>query len=326
MANEGEIAVSAVIPAYNAEHFISETIQSILDQTYPVCDIIVVDDGSADRTGEVAAKFPKTRVIRRPNGGQGAARNTGIGAAAGNWIGLLDHDDVWSPQKTELQIRHIRPDVGVIYGNQFDVIDFGKLWHRQVHIGPSGTLIRKQTLLDVGGFEESRAVMGVEDLNLWLKIALTDWQFEKSEPNLFSWRATGRNQSGDDFKMSAADLATIEMIGSRVKCDPVELAKVKQASRVEYARNLIAEGRWNEAAKLLQQCSPDFASRWLSIVSSLKLNRLARQDLVGWLQYIDQGRGKHECSGQCELPERQRKLCMDSCRQPYARMGESRQA
>jgi len=318
MGND-DIQVSAVIPAYNAEHFISETIQSILDQTWPVCEIIVVDDGSSDGTADVAAKFPKTRVIRRPNGGQGAARNTGIHAAAGNWIGLLDHDDVWSPEKTELQIRHIQADVGVIHGNQFEDIDFGKLWHRQVHIGPSGTLIRKKTLLDVGGFEESRAVMGVEDLNLWLKIALTDWRFVRSEANLFSWRATGQNQSGDDFKMSSAELATIDMIGTRVKCDPMELARIKQASRVEYARNLIAEGRWDKAAELLQQCSPDLASRWLSIVSSLKFNRLARRDLVAWLQYIDQGRGKHVCSGNCELPEKQRRLCMDSCRQPYAR-------
>ena len=314
-----DIQVSAVIPAYNAEHFISETIQSILDQSHPVCEILVVDDGSSDSTADVAAKFPKTRVIRRPNGGQGAARNTGIHAAAGNWIGLLDHDDVWSPQKTELQIRHIRPDVGVIHGNQFDEVDFGKLWHRQVHIGPSGTLIRKKTLLDVGAFEESRAVMGVEDLNLWLKIALTDWRFVRSEPNLFSWRSTGRNQSGDDFKMSSAERGTIDIIGARVKCDPMELARIKQASRVEYARNLIAEGRWDKAAELLQQCSPDLASRWLSIVSSLKFNRLARRDIVEWLQYIDQGRGKHVCSGNCGLPEKQRRLCMDSCRQPYAR-------
>jgi hypothetical protein len=100
----------------------------------------------------------------------------------------------------------------------------------------------------------------------------------------------------------------------------MEIAKIKQASRVEYARNLIAEGRWNEAAKLIQQCSPDLASRWLSIVSYLKWNRLARRDLVEWLQYIDQGRGKHECPGTCELPEKQRKLCMESCRQPYARI------
>ena len=117
MVNDDDIAVSAVIPAYNAERFISETIQSILDQTHPVCEIIVVDDGSADKTADVAAKFPKTRVIRRPNGGQGAARNTGIYAAVGNWIGLLDHDDVWYPQKTELQMAHIRPGVGVNHGN-----------------------------------------------------------------------------------------------------------------------------------------------------------------------------------------------------------------
>src|SRR5215831_2827499 len=90
-------AVSGIIPAYNAESFISETIASALAQTYPLTELIVVDDGSSDHTAEVAARFPNTRVIRRPNGGQGAARNTGIQAASGDWIAFLDHDDTWHP-------------------------------------------------------------------------------------------------------------------------------------------------------------------------------------------------------------------------------------
>ena len=158
-AHLGNTSVSAVIPAYNAEHFISDTIQSVLAQTYEIAEVIVVDDGSSDRTAEVAAVFSRTRVIRRPNGGQGAARNTGIFAASGEWIALLDHDDIWLPRKTEVQLGCVASDVGVIHGNQVEEVNFGNLWHRQAHIGPSGTLIRKQTLLEVGGFEESRAVI-----------------------------------------------------------------------------------------------------------------------------------------------------------------------
>ena len=103
-------SVSAVIPAYNAEHFISETIQSVLAQTVEVEEIIVVDDGSSDGTGDVAAKFPKTRVIRRPNGGQAAARNTGIDAATGEWIGFLDHDEhmALAKNRSPVAVRHPR--------------------------------------------------------------------------------------------------------------------------------------------------------------------------------------------------------------------------
>lgn len=312
-------SVSAVIPAYNAEQFICDPIQSILEQTYEIAEIIVVDDGSSDRTAEAAAAFPRTQVIRRLNGGQAAARNTGIHASSGEWIAFLDHDDTWHPRKTEMQLVHATPGAGVIHSERFDPIQFGNLWHRQAHIRPSGALVRKRALLDVGGFEESRAVMGVEDLTLWLKIALTDWRFVRSESGLYQWRDTGKNQSGDNLKMARADLASIDFAGKQVSCQPQEIERVKQASRIEYAKNLIGGQRWDEAAQLLQECAPGLASRWLSLARLLKVNRLARTSLVRWLHTIDGGYASHECSGECSLPEVQRMQCMKSCHQPYFR-------
>jgi Glycosyl transferase family 2 len=311
------VPISAVIPAYNSERFISDTIQSALDQTAEIAEIIVVDDGSSDHTTEVASKFPRTRVIRRPNGGQAAARNTGVRAASGEWIAFLDHDDLWIPRKTEIQLRYITPNAGVIHSNRFDPIHFGNLWHRQAHVTPSGALVRKQALMEVGGFEESRAVMGVEDLTLWLKIALTDWRFVRSEGELFRWRQTGQNYSSNELRMARADLASIEMTGSRVSCQPAEIERIKQASRIEYAKNLVATERWDEAAQLLQECLPGLASRWLSLARFLKMNRLARTNIVRWLQSVDGKYASHACSGECDLREDHRRLCMDSCHMPY---------
>ncbi len=317
--SESKVSVTAVIPAYNAESFISEPIRSILDQTSQVSEIIVVDDGSDDRTAEVAGSFPKTRVIRRPNGGQAAARNTGIHAACGEWIAFLDHDDVWSPRKTEVQLRLVAPDVGVIHAERFDPINFGNLWHRQAHITPSGALVRKQTLLDVGGFEESRTVMGVEDLTLWLKIALTHWRIVKSPIRVFEWRQTGQNYSANESRMHRADVACIEFTGRHVSCQPEEIERLKQASRIEYAKNLVSGGKWDEAAPLLKQCTPGLASKWLSIARALKMNRLARTDLVKWLHSRDAQYNSHHCSGECSLPAAIRSECMDACRKPYCR-------
>ena len=313
----GNPSVSAVIPAYNAEGFISGTIESVLTQTHEIAEIVIVDDGSSDRTAEVAAGFPRTRVIRQPNRGQAAARNTGFHAASSEWIAFLDHDDSWLPQKTEKQLKCVEPDVGVIHANRFDPIHFGNLWHRQAHVSPSGALVRKQTLLDVGGFEESRTVMGVEDLTLWLKIALTHWRFVRSETGLFEWRQTGRNFSSNDFKMARAELASIELTGSRVSCQPEEIHRVKQASRIEYAKNLIAGRRWDEAAQLLEECTPGLASRWLALAGFLKANRMARIKLIRWLQSMDANYKSHMCSGQCSLPEAKRRQCMESCQEPY---------
>jgi len=319
VVQSGRTSVSAVIPAYNAEQFISDPIQSILAQSYEISEIIVVDDGSADHTAEVAAGFPRTRVIRGPNCGQAAARNTGVYAASGEWIAFLDHDDLWLPRKTEIQLQYATPDAGVIHSERFDPIQFGNLWHRQAHVSPSGALVRKQALLDAGGFEESRAVQGVEDLTLWLKIALTDWRFVSSEIGLYQWRETGQNQSANHLKMARADLASIQMAGNRVSCQPQEIERVKEASRIEYAKNLIAGEQWDEAAQLLEECTPGLASRWLSLARLLKVNRLARTNLIKWLHTIDGGYVKHVCSGECSLPEFQRAQCMESCHKPYFR-------
>jgi glycosyltransferase involved in cell wall biosynthesis len=311
--------VSAVIPAYNAEPTISDAVQSVLAQSCEIAEIIVVDDGSSDHTSEAAEGFARTRVIRRPNGGPGAARNTGIQAASGDWIAFLDSDDIWAPLKTEIQLKYITPDAGVIHADRFDPIHFGNLWHRQTHVSPSGALVRKQALLDAGCFEESRAVISVEDLNLWLKIALTDWRFVPSEPGLFRYRASEKSLSRNDFRMARAELANIDMVGTRVSCQPEEIDRVKQASRIEYVKNLIACRRWDEASQLLRECKSGLASRWLSLAVFLEMNRLARTRLVRWLQAVDGNYAAHVCSGECSLPEVQRKQCMESCRNPYFR-------
>lgn len=312
--------VSAVIPAYNAERFISGAIQSVLAQTCKIAEIIVVDDGSKDRTAEVAAAFPEVRVLRQPNAGPGAARNAGIHAASGEWIAFLDSDDLWVPRKTEIQLGFVTPEAGVIHANRFDPIHFGNLWHRQTHVSPSGALVRRQALLDAGGFEESRDVMSVEDLNLWLRIALTDWRFVKSETGLFMYQPTEQSLSANDLKMARAELANIDLVGKRVHCVPEELAQIEQAGRIEYAKNLIAAGHWDEAAALLRECAPGLASRWLSLAHFLKMNRLARTGIVGRLQSADRGGGAHLCSGKCDLPQLQREQCMESCRRPYHRL------
>jgi len=95
-----------VIPAYNVGKFIARTLDSVLAQTRPADEIIVVDDGSTDETGEVVARYgQKIRYIRQENAGASTARNTGIKAAQNEWIAFLDGDDEWLPEKLQLQIE-----------------------------------------------------------------------------------------------------------------------------------------------------------------------------------------------------------------------------
>ncbi|MFZ9033203.1 MAG: glycosyltransferase family 2 protein, partial [Anaerohalosphaeraceae bacterium] len=109
MANTEKLKISAVIPAYNAEKYIARSINSVLNQTCPVDEIIVVDDGSTDSTAEVIKSYGgKVRYIHQQNAGVSAARNTGIQAATCEWVAFLDADDEWLPEKIERQVENIK--------------------------------------------------------------------------------------------------------------------------------------------------------------------------------------------------------------------------
>jgi glycosyltransferase involved in cell wall biosynthesis len=109
---EASPTVSVIIPCYNGARFLRETLGSVLAQTHPVCEVIVVDDGSTDDSAAVAESFgPPVRVIRQANQGESVARNRGLDEAQGEWIAFLDADDVWLPEKTERQLRTIAPDM-----------------------------------------------------------------------------------------------------------------------------------------------------------------------------------------------------------------------
>ena len=105
---KSKLTVSAVVPAYNAERHIARAIDSILKQSRPADEIIVVDDGSTDATAEVVKGYSdKVRYIYQENSGVSVARNTGIEAASGNWIAFLDGDDEWCGEKLKLQTEHL---------------------------------------------------------------------------------------------------------------------------------------------------------------------------------------------------------------------------
>src|SRR3989344_3204500 len=102
--------VSVIIPAYNAGHYLGEAIESALAQTYPAVEIIVVDDDSTDNTQEIAHWYSAERniiYIHQENKGLSAARNAGIHAAQGEYIALLDSDDIFLPSKIERQVAYL---------------------------------------------------------------------------------------------------------------------------------------------------------------------------------------------------------------------------
>lgn len=110
--------VSVVIPAFNAERFVGEALESVLRQTYSTIETIVVDDGSTDGTSDVVSGYgDQVRLVRQSNGGVSSARNHGIASARGELIAFLDADDLWLPQKVAAQVDRMvrRSELAYVY-------------------------------------------------------------------------------------------------------------------------------------------------------------------------------------------------------------------
>jgi glycosyltransferase involved in cell wall biosynthesis len=184
-----EPLISVVIPCYNYGCFVINAVESVLVQSYSNREIIVVDDGSTDDTGQRLRPYlDRICYIHQKNAGPSAARNTGIRAAAGEWIAFLDADDVWHPRKLELQMRCLQgqpPEVGLLATDVFTdqrtawpVVDETRanVLHYSLddivgtcRFGPSSTVIRKSCLEAVGLFDP--ALRSAEDRDIWIRLA-----------------------------------------------------------------------------------------------------------------------------------------------------------
>lgn len=183
-----------MIPAYNAAAFICLTLDSVRAQTYADYEAVIVDDGSTDATSDVAREYlgnhgMRGRVVRQENRGIAAARNAGIHAATGTHIALLDHDDVWYPEKLAAVVREFEryPDADLIChdenitcegkvvrtsrrrsprGDMYDALLFSGN-----SLSPSATTFRRDKALALGGFDERLDYLTVEDYDFWMRFS-----------------------------------------------------------------------------------------------------------------------------------------------------------
>lgn len=182
--------ISVVIPVYNGEKTIKETIESVLSQTWQDFEILVINDGSTDSTLEVVKSIPDSRIkiFSYNNAGPSASRNRGISYAAGEFIAFLDADDLWTPDKLEAQLKALQnnPQAAVAYSWTNHIDKSGNFLRTGSQIAVNGNayeklllvnffehgsnpLICKQALLEVGGFDES--LRQGEDWEMWLRLA-----------------------------------------------------------------------------------------------------------------------------------------------------------
>jgi glycosyltransferase involved in cell wall biosynthesis len=183
--------VSVIIPTYNRGWVIREAIDSVLAQDFTDFELIVVDDGSTDDTGRILDSYGQDlTVLQQPNRGVSAARNQGVGAAAGQLIAFLDSDDLWLPRKLSVQVDFFssHPDAMI---NQTEEIWIrngvrvnpktrhqkfsGLIFERSLElclVSPSAVMMRRSLFDQVGLFDED--LPACEDYDLWLRIS---WRF-----------------------------------------------------------------------------------------------------------------------------------------------------
>jgi glycosyltransferase involved in cell wall biosynthesis len=241
--------ISVVMPAYNAAGFIQRAIRSVWAQTHLPLELIVVDDGSSDDTAAVAASVdPRTRVIRQANGGPGAARNRGVKESAGDWIAFLDADDAWRPNKLERQLPQTeRRDVDVVFSHVVDPLEkwtpkaelsFDVLWD-QNYIGLSTSLVRTTSFESIGGFDEDRAILGIEDYNLWLRMASRGAKFVFVPEELTEYTPAPGNLSSNYLKIAKASARNAEKLAEFSGMEPGRLQAKLAAIYEEYGIALL---------------------------------------------------------------------------------------
>jgi glycosyltransferase involved in cell wall biosynthesis len=207
MSNDYRPTISALIAAYQSERWIAEALDSILAQTCPADEVIVVDDGSTDGTSAVLDRYAgHIRVIRQPNGGCPAAFNTAIRAATADYVALCGSDDVWEPRKLEWQSEAIRadPELDVLFGHAavtgntdgelykrppgeglLDRAAFTDALYRENFVCAPSVVIRRSLFERLGPFVENFCA---DDYEYWFRVLRAGGHFYYDPRPLLSYR------------------------------------------------------------------------------------------------------------------------------------------
>lgn len=238
--------VSVVIPTHNRAHLLARALDSVLAQTLPALEIIVVDDGSTDDTrGLVAERYPQCIYLKQPQTGVSAARNAGIQAASGDWIAFLDSDDAWLPGKLEAQRDCLAAHPGV------RLCHCEEIWIRQGRrvnpmrkhakaggwiyqrclplcvISPSAALLHRNLLEDVGGFDES--LPACEDYDLWLRICAQESVAFVEQPQIEKYGGHDDQLSQRYWGMDRFRIQALEKMLQKTDLTPSDRSATLQA-------------------------------------------------------------------------------------------------
>ncbi|MBD0373704.1 MAG: glycosyltransferase [Pyrinomonadaceae bacterium] len=215
--------ISVIIPCYNQAHFLGEAIESVLNQSYPHYEIIVVDDGSTDNTSEVAESYTQVRCISQQNQGLSAARNTGLRESTCDYLVFLDSDDRLLPVALSTGLKYLQanPDCAFVSGHYRLINANGEPQETnpQPHVKedhylallqnnyitvPASVMYRREIFEEVGNFDTS--LKSSEDYDLYLRISRAHPVYCHGTL-VAEYRAHGSNMSSNSERMMKATLS-----------------------------------------------------------------------------------------------------------------------
>lgn len=289
----GAPRVSIVIPTYNQADLLGEALRSVQAQTFGDWEAIIVNNFSADHTERVVREFddPRFTLINFANHGViAASRNLGIRSARGTWVAFLDSDDVWYPDKLARCMSLALDDVAVVAHREDIVRDGRRLgltpaasparatWESLLLNGnclsPSSTLVRRDLLLELGGFDIDPAMVTAEDFDLWLRIALTGRRLAATGEALGLFRLHDASASSAAHRHLAANLEVVRRHGRRLGPGwrRVALRRAEALQIYGAARSLQKSGCRREAVGLLVRSLrlwPVLAKGWAALAIAL---------------------------------------------------------
>lgn len=231
-------AVSVVMPVYQGREHLAAAIESVLAQTCEQFELLVIDDGSTDGSSAIAQTYeerdPRIHYTRQENAGQGAARNAAIGVARGDAVAFLDQDDLWLPDKLARQLP-LLDDTTVVYSDTYILREGGHSGEERLSDYLEGwpapatleslivgntipvltALLSRRLLLAHGGFTSDPALKGVDDYDLWLRLAAAGVTFSFVPEPLAVYRVHGAAMSADQVGMASARLALFENLADQ---------------------------------------------------------------------------------------------------------------
>lgn len=259
-------SISAVVAAYQAERWIAEALESILSQTHPPDEVIVVDDGSTDGTARELQRFAdRIRIVRQPNRGCPAAFNTAFSHARGDFVAMCGADDVWEPRKLEWQIEAIQahPEADVLFGHALligrvrgdharppaagllDSERFRNAMFKELSVCAPSVVIRRSLFDRLGPFVED---FGADDYEYWFRCLRAGARFYYDPRPLLQYRQHTANLSAKRLWM---DQCSYE-VRRRYRADITDGRLVDETLApllFRLARELVDSGRPGEARR-----------------------------------------------------------------------------